>query len=330
MYIANQNRYSGTMPYNKCGNSGLKLPAISLGLWHNFGGVDYFENSREILHTAFDNGITHFDLANNYGPPAGSAEETFGKVLRDDFRTYRDQMIIATKAGYGMWEGPYGDGGSKKYLISSLNQSLKRMNLDYVDIYYHHRFDPETPLEESMEALAQIHKQGKALYIGISNYNAEQTERAIALLKNNDVPCLLNQSKYNMIDRDVAKYGLLSIVEEEGIGFIAFSPLAQGLLTDRYLHGIPQGSRADKPHGFLQKESITPELIDKLKSLNSVANERGQSLAQLSISWLLSQKAVTSVAVGASSAKQLKNSIGAANKGLTTDENEKINAILQI
>lgn len=328
MYLADSNRYNGSMPYNKCGNSGLKLPAISLGLWHNFGGVDYFENCRDILHTAFDNGITHFDLANNYGPPAGSAEETFGKMIHTDFKNYRDEMVVATKAGYGMWDGPYGDGGSKKYLISSLDQSLKRMQLDYVDIFYHHRFDPETPLEETVEALTQMHRQGKALYIGISNYDAEQTERVISLLKGHGVSCLVNQSKYNMLEQNVKNEGLLNIIEEEHIGFVAFSPLAQGLLTDRYLHGIPEDSRAHKSHGFLQKEAITSTVINQLKQLNNIAINRGQSLAQLSLSWLLSQKAVTSVIVGASSSKQLLNSIGSVDKTLTTEELESIESII--
>ncbi len=329
MYTADKDRYNGVMPMRRCGKSGLKLPEISLGLWHNFGEVDYYENCREILHTAFENGITHFDLANNYGPPAGSAEETFGKMLKNDFRAYRDEMVISTKAGYDMWAGPYGDGGSKKYLISSLDQSLKRMGLDYVDIYYHHRFDPETPLEESMEALIQVHRQGKAIYVGISNYDANQTERASSILKANGVPCLVNQSKLNIIDQQPISEGLMNIVIEEGIGFVAFSPLAQGILTDRYLKGIPEGSRVQKSHGFLQASSITPEILSKLTALNAIAQNRGQSIAQLSISWLLSQKAVTSVIVGASSSAQLLNNIGAAGKYLSPEELLKIDHIIK-
>ena len=329
MYTADKDRYNGSMPMRKCGNSGLKLPEISLGLWHNFGEVDYYENCREILRTAFDSGSTHFDLANNYGPPAGSAEETFGKMLKNDFRTYRDEMVISTKAGYGMWPGPYGDGGSKKYLVSSLEQSLKRMGLEYVDIYYHHRFDPETPLEESMEALIQVHRQGKALYVGISNYNAEQTERASTILKSNGVPCLVNQSKLNIFEQQPITGGLMNVVEEEGVGFVAFSPLAQGVLTDRYLQGIPEGSRAQKTHGFLQAESITGEVIIKLNALNTIAIRRGQSIAQLAISWLLSQKAVTSVIVGASSSRQLINNIGAAGKYLSNEEMMEIRSIIK-
>jgi L-glyceraldehyde 3-phosphate reductase len=329
MYIANQDRYQQSMPYLKCGNSGLSLPAISLGLWHNFGGVDYYENCKDILRTAFDQGVTHFDLANNYGPPAGSAEETFGKMLKTDFRPYRDEMVIATKAGYGMWDGPYGDGGSRKYLISSLDQSLKRMGIDYVDIYYHHRFDTETPLEESISALAHVYRQGKALYIGISNYNAEQTLRASNMLKELGVPCLVNQSKINMLEQEPKKEGLLDLLDEQQIGFVAFSPLAQGMLTDRYLQGIPEGSRADKAHGFLQKESITDGAIVKVKKLNELAEKRGQSLAQMAISWILSQKAVTSVIVGASSSKQLLNNLGAAGRKLSCGEIEIIDSILR-
>lgn len=329
MYTADNERYDGSMPMRRCGKSGLKLPEISLGLWHNFGGVDYYENCRDILKTAFDNGITHFDLANNYGPPAGSAEETFGRMIKNDFRTYRDEMIISTKAGYDMWPGPYGDGGSKKYLISSLEQSLKRLSLEYVDIYYHHRFDSETPLEESMEALIQIHRQGKALYVGISNYNAEQTQRAITILKAHDVPCLVNQSKLNIIDQQPIEQGLMDVVDDNGIGFVAFSPLAQGILTDRYLKGIPDGSRAQKAHGFLQSSSITDDVLSKLTALNVLAIERQQSIAQLAISWLLSQKAVTSVIVGASSSAQLINNIGAAGKYLSEDELHKIQQIIK-
>jgi L-glyceraldehyde 3-phosphate reductase len=300
---------------------------ISLGLWHNFGDVDVFENGRSIVRYAFDQGITHFDLANNYGPSPGSAEENFGQILAKDLKPYRDELVISTKAGYWMWDGPYGEWGSRKYLISSLDQSLKRMGVDYVDIFYHHRPDPETPLEETMMALDHVVRQGKALYAGISNYNAEDTAKAAKILKELGTPCLINQVKYSMFERWVED-GLLATAEEWGIGVIAFSPLAQGLLTDRYLQGIPEGSRASKSWGFLQPHQVEPAL-DKVRQLNEVAISRGQSLAQMALAWLLKDKRVTSVLVGASSVAQLANNLGALdNAGFTNDEIERIIAIL--
>lgn len=328
MYRASENRYKN-MPYRRCGKSGLMLPAISLGLWHNFGNVDIFSQFREIIFSAFDQGITHFDLANNYGPPPGSAEENFGMILKDDLRRYRDEMVISTKAGYGMWPGPYGDWGSRKYLISSLNQSLKRMNLDYVDIFYSHRPDPNTPIEETMTALDHIVRQGKALYVGLSNYSAEQTKEASKVLRELGTPCLIHQPKYSMFER-WSENGLLDVLEEDGIGAIAFSPLAQGLLTNKYLKGIPDGSRAAKAHGFLQKDTITEEVINKVKALNDIAEERGQSLAQMAISWLLKDDRVTSVLVGASSVKQLSQNIESVNcLDFGKDELAKIENILK-
>lgn len=297
-----------TMTYNRCGRSGLMLPAISLGLWHNFGGVDVLETGRKIIHHAFDAGITHFDLANNYGPPAGSAEENFGQILKHDLKPYRDELIISTKAGYYMWPGPYGEWGSRKYLISSLDQSLKRMGLEYVDIYYSHRPDPDTPLEETMMALDQAVRQGKALYVGISSYSAEQTRMASEILRSLGTPCLIHQPRYSMVDRWVED-GLLDTLEELGIGCIAFSPLEQGLLTDKYLKGIPENSRAAKPTGFLQKDQVTPEKISIVQKLNDIALQRGQSLAQMAIAWLLKDKRVTSVLIGASSVEQLQNNL---------------------
>jgi L-glyceraldehyde 3-phosphate reductase len=284
-YLANPTRYND-MTYRRCGRSGLQLPALSLGLWHNFGGVDTFENYRAILHTAFDQGITHFDLANNYGYPPGSAEENFGTILKKDFLPYRDELIISTKAGYTMWPGPYGDWGSKKYLVASLDQSLKRMGLEYVDIFYHHRPDPNTPLEETMAALDLIVRQGKALYVGISNYKAEETAQASAILKQLGTPCVIHQPKYSMFERWV-EGGLLDTLEKEGIGCIPFSPLAQGLLTNKYLQGVPEDSRAAKPHGFLKTAMITPEKLEQIQQLNTLAQERGQSLAQMALSWIL-------------------------------------------
>jgi L-glyceraldehyde 3-phosphate reductase len=301
------------MVYNYCGNSGLKLPAISLGLWHNFGGVDSFENAKEMILSAFDAGITHFDLANNYGPPPGSAEENFGKILAAHLKPYRDEIIVSTKAGYKMWEGPYGEWGSRKYMLSSLDQSLKRLKLDYVDIFYSHRPDPETPLEETMGALDQAVRQGKALYAGISNYKPDQTKRASEILRKLGTPCILHQPKYSMFERWVEP-DLLAVLEKEGIGLIAFSPLAQGLLTDRYLKGIPDGSRASKAHGFLKKNDITPEKLVKIAALNELAKKRSQSLAQMAIAWLLKDKRVTSVLVGASSVGQLKTNLAALDK----------------
>ncbi|MFC2113341.1 L-glyceraldehyde 3-phosphate reductase [Bacteroidota bacterium] len=309
-YIPASDRYS-LMQYRRCGFSGVKLPAISLGLWHNFGHVDNRENIREMLFAAFDAGITHFDLANNYGPPPGSAEENFGKVLNQDFSSYRDEMIISTKAGYPMWSGPYGDFGSRKYLLSSLDQSLKRMGIDYVDIFYHHRPDAETPLEESMMALDHAVRSGKALYAGISNYPPEKTREASAILKSLGTPCLIHQPRYSMLVRD-PEDGLLETLADEGIGCIPFSPLAQGLLSNRYLKGIPEDSRATVNH-FLKKKSITKELINKVSQLNKIAGLRKQSLAQMAIAWLLKDQRVTSVLIGASSVKQLHDNLGTLN-----------------
>jgi L-glyceraldehyde 3-phosphate reductase len=318
------------LQYNRCGRSGLKLPPISLGLWHNFGEVDVFENGRALVRRAFDSGITHFDLANNYGPPPGSAEENFGIILKKDLRPYRDELIISTKAGYSMWDGPYGDWGSRKYLLSSLDQSLKRMKLDYVDIFYSHRPDPETPLAETMGALAQAIKQGKALYAGISNYSADRAKEAANILRELGTPCLIHQPKYSMFERWV-EGGLLDVVEQEGMGLIAFSPLAQGLLTDRYLKGIPEGSRASKAHGFLKQKDITPEKLNKIIKLNDIALSRGQTLAQMAIMWLLRDKRVTSVLIGASSVDQLNNNLEALkNPIFSRDELEKIEEILKM
>ena len=327
-YCASKQRYQ-TMSYRRCGKSGLLLPEISLGLWHNFGLVDDFENGKEILHTAFDNGITHFDLANNYGPPSGSAETNFGKILKQSFLSYRDELIISTKAGYQMWPGPYGEWGSKKYLTASLNQSLKRMNLDYVDIFYSHRPDPNTPLEETMATLDVMVKQGKALYVGISSYNAEDTLKASKILKQLGTPCLIHQPRYNMMDRWVEN-GLMAVLEDEGIGCIAFSPLEQGILTSKYLEGIPENSRAAKSTGYLKTEQVTTEKIEKAKQLNQIAQNRNQSLAQMAIAWLLKDKRMTSVLLGVSNKKQLLDNLGALkNKTFSTSELETIEAILR-
>jgi L-glyceraldehyde 3-phosphate reductase len=297
------------MKYNRCGKSGLLLPQISLGLWHNFGSVDDFENGENIVKAAFDEGITHFDLANNYGPIPGSAETNFGKILKNNFQgNLRDEIVITTKAGYTMWNGPYGDWGSRKYLLSSLDQSLKRMNLEYVDIFYSHRFDPETPLEETMMALDYAVRSGKALYAGISNYNAEQTKEATEILKRLGTPCLIHQVKYSMFVRE-PKAGLLDVLEEKGVGCIAFSPLAQGLLTDKYLKGIPENSRAFNPNGHLKTEEVSVERIQKIIQLNAIAQQRKQSLAQMALAWLLKDNRITSVLIGASSVGQLKNNI---------------------
>ena len=326
-YLPAENRYE-TMKYNRCGKSGLLLPAISLGLWHNFGGVDTFENGRAIVRRAFDLGITHFDLANNYGPPAGSAEETFGKILKDDFQGYRDEMIISTKAGYYMWKGPYGEWGSKKYLIASLDQSLKRMGLDYVDIFYHHRPDPNTPLEETMRALDQVVRQGKALYVGISNYQPAQAKEAARILKELGTPCLIHQPSYSMFNRWIEN-GLQDVLQEDGIGSIAFSPLAQGMLTDRYLKGIPADSRAAKPTGFLKTEQVTEERLNQITALNEIAKERGQSLAQMAIAWVLRAGKVTSALIGASRVSQLEDNVKAIeNLEFTAEELNKIEDIL--
>jgi len=301
------------MKYNRCGQSGLLLPAVSLGLWHNFGSVDVFDNGRAIIRRAFDRGVTHFDLANNYGPLPGSAEENFGIILKKDFQGHlRDELIISSKAGYRMWPGPYGEWGSRKYLISSLDQSLKRMQLDYVDIFYSHRPDPDTPLEETMMALDAVVKQGKAIYVGLSNYKALEAEQAFEILKSLGTPCLIHQPKYSMFERWVEE-GLMDVLEQYGVGCIPFSPLAQGLLTDRYLKGIPKDSRAAKPTGFLQESEVTPEKIEKVRNLNKIASGRGQSLAQMALAWLLKDRRVTSVLIGASSVEQLDNNLDALN-----------------
>ena len=327
-YSAKDTRYDN-MVYRRCGQSGIKLPALSLGLWHNFAGVDVFENSRAIICKAFDLGITHIDLANNYGPPPGSAEETFGAIFEKDLKPYRDELIISTKAGYGMWSGPYGDWGSKKYLVSSLDQSLKRMKLNYVDIFYHHRPDPETPIEETMAALDLIVRQGKALYAGISNYSAEQTEKAIKVLKQLGTPCLIHQAKYSMFERWV-EGGLLDVLEKQGSGCIAFSPLAQGLLTDKYLGGIPEGSRASKEHGFLKPQNITDEKIEKVRKLNELAKKRSQSLAQLAIAWLLKDNRITSILIGASKAEQVEDCVNSINNlNFNKEELNEIEKILE-
>ena len=301
------------MKYNRCGKSGLLLPQISLGLWHNFGSVDNFENGESIVKEAFNKGITHFDLANNYGPVPGSAETNFGKILKKNFQgNLRDEIVITTKAGYTMWDGPYGDWGSRKYLLSSLDQSLKRMNLEYVDIFYSHRFDPETPLEETMMALDYAVRSGKALYAGISNYPAEQTKEATEILKKLGTPCLIHQAKYSMFVRWV-EGGLLDVLEEKGVGCIAFSPLAQGLLTDKYLNGIPENSRASNPNGHLRKDEVTEERIQKIIQLNTIALKRNQSLAQMALAWVLKDHRITSVLIGASSVRQLNNNIDSLN-----------------
>jgi L-glyceraldehyde 3-phosphate reductase len=329
-YIPNPSRYKN-MPYRRCGKSGLMLPAVSLGLWHNFGAIDNLENARAILKLAFDSGITHFDLANNYGPPAGSAEETFGKIFKDDFKNYRDELIISTKAGWGMWDGPYGDWGSKKYLVASLDQSLKRMGLDYVDIFYHHRPDPETPLEETMGALDLIVRQGKALYVGISSYSASETEAAITILNRLGTPCLIHQPKYSMFDRWV-EGGLLDVLGDNGVGCIPFSPLAQGLLTNKYLKGIPEGSRAasHRGNGAIEEDAITDEKITKVIKLNDLALKRGQNLAQMALSWILKDDRITSVLIGVSKPEQVTDSIKCLeNISFSKEELEIINAILE-
>lgn len=326
-YTPDPSRYTA-MKYRRCGNSGLKLPAVSLGLWHNFGHVDQLENCGNILKLAFDSGITHFDLANNYGPPPGSAEENFGRLLKRDFSGYRDEMIIATKAGYTMWEGPYGDWGSKKYLVSSLDQSLRRMNLSYVDIFYHHRPDPETPIAETMSALDLIVRQGKALYVGLSNYRPAEAAQAIQVLKELGTPCLIHQPKYSMYERWI-EGGLLDLLSKEGVGCIPFSPLAQGMLTDKYLQGVPSDSRAAKAHGFLKTEQLTPERISELQQLNTLAAERGQTLAQMALSWILRDERITSVLVGASRPEQLADSLKCLdNITFSRAELDKIDSIL--
>jgi L-glyceraldehyde 3-phosphate reductase len=327
MYTANEKRYEN-MVYRRVGNSGLKLPAISLGLWHNFGGIDDPANMEAMLYKAFDLGITHFDLANNYGPPPGSAEVNFGKILKKGFGVYRDEMIISTKAGYYMWPGPYGEWGSRKYLLASLDASLKRMGLDYVDIFYSHRPDPETSMEETMSALDHAVRSGKALYVGISSYTPEQTEQAVGILRRLGTPCLIHQPVYNMLNRWVED-GLLDLLEKENVGSIAFSPLAQGLLTEKYLTGIPTGSRADKPSGFLRRESVTSDIIEKVSKLGEIAIQRGQSLAQMSLSWVLRKGRVTSALVGASSPNQIEQNAAAVLKlDFSEDELRRIDDIL--
>lgn len=316
-YLANPERYS-SMVYNRTGKSGVKLPALSIGLWHNFGFVDPIQNGRDILRTAFDLGIVHFDLANNYGPPYGSAEENFGTIFKKDFKPYRDELFVASKAGYDMWPGPYGNWGSRKYLISSLDQSLQCMGLDYVDIFYHHRPDPETPLEETMGALADIVRQGKALYVGISNYQPEETQKAAEILKELNVPFILHQARYSMFDRWVEN-GLLDTLNENGVGCIAFSPLAQGMLTDKYLNGIPENSRASKNLTYLEKETVNKNL-EKIQKLNGIAQQRGQKLSQMAIAWILRQPQVASVLVGASSSNQLKDNVKALEQLSFTNE----------
>jgi len=312
MYSVNEKRYE-TMVYNRCGKSGLKLPAVSLGLWHNFGDNSDFDNMKAMCRTAFDNGITHFDLANNYGPVEGAAESNFGKILKEDFAGLRDEMIISTKAGYSMWPGPYGDWGSRKYLISSLDQSLKRMGLEYVDIFYHHRMDPETPLEETMEALAQIVRSGKALYVGISNYDGPTLEKASAILTELHVPFIINQNRYSIFDRTIEQNGLKEKAKELGKGIICFSPLAQGLLTDRYLNGIPEDSRIKTDGRFLRESSITDEKLSQIRALNEVAKRRGQTLAEMALAWILKDGYVTSVLIGASKPAQILDNIKAIN-----------------
>ena len=319
------------MEYRRCGRSGLKLPAVSLGLWHNFGDIDNQQNARDILRLAFDKGITHFDLANNYGPPPGSAEENFGKIFKQDFKDHRDELILSSKAGWGMWPGPYGDLGSRKYLVASLDQSLKRMGLEYVDIFYHHRPDPDTPLEESMSALDHIVRQGKALYVGISSYHPDETAKAVKLLRELGTPCLIHQPKYSMFERWIED-GLLDVLKKEGVGCICFSPLAQGMLTDKYLKGIPDGSRAGshRGNGAIEETSITPERIEKTRKLNEIAKHRGQNLAQMALSWVLRDPAITSVLIGVSKPAQLTDSLRCLENYRFSDADLKeIDAVLR-
>lgn len=328
-YTPNSTRYQ-SMEYRRCGRSGLKLPAVSLGLWHNFGFIDPLDKIRAILRTAFDSGITHFDLANNYGQPSGSAEENFGTILKKDFHSHRDEMIISSKAGYTMWEGPYGDWGSKKYLVSSLDQSLKRMGLEYVDIFYHHRPDPETPIEETMSALDLIVRQGKALYVGISNYKADEAQKAISTLKRLGTPCLIHQPKYSMFERWI-EGELLNVLESEGVGCIPFSPLAQGLLTNKYLNGIPEDSRAARHlgNGAMEEDQITEEKVQKIQQLNDLAKDRGQSLAQMALAWVVKDPRITSVLIGVSKPEQIGDSISCLeNYSFSQEELDKINKIL--
>ena len=327
-YVASSDRYD-KMKFRRCGKSGIQLPLISLGLWHNFGDSDDFNKARTILRTAFDNGITHFDLANNYGPPFGSAEENFGRILKKDFKAYRNELIISSKAGWDMWNGPYGNLGSRKYLIASCNDSLKRMGLDYVDIFYHHRPDPDTPMEETMGALDHIVRQGKALYVGISQYNAEDTAKASKILNDLGTPCLIHQPRYNMFDRWVEN-GLLNVLSQEGIGSIAFSPLAQGVLTNKYLKGIPKDSRANSEISYLESDQITTEVLNKVRKLNEMAQSRGQSLAQMSIAWILRNPEITTVLVGVSRAEQIMDNVRSLdNLSFTSNELEQIETILK-
>ena len=326
-YFANETRYEG-MTYRRCGESGLKLPLLSLGLWHNFGAGDDYETMKRMCQTAFDHGVTHFDLANNYGPPAGSAETNFGRILREELGGYRDELIISTKAGYYMWPGPYGDRGSRKYLLASLDQSLKRLGLDYVDLFYHHRMDPETPLEESMLALDTAVKSGRALYAGISNYDAKTAKRVAAILRELRCPFVLDQVRYSIFDRHIEPDGLEQTAREAGFGLIAFSPLAQGMLTDRYLNGVPEDSRMGKGGPFLKREQLTEERLGQIRALNALAQERGQTLSQLALSWVLRSEAVTSVLIGASSPEQVLQNLGILQSpALSAEELSRIDAI---
>lgn len=328
-YKAGDGRYDSGMEYRRCGRSGVKLPVISLGLWHNFGSSASLDNCLDIAHCAFDNGITCFDLANNYGPVYGSAEETFGQIMEKSFRPYRDELFITTKAGYDMWPGPYGEWGSRKYLMSSLDQSLKRMKLDYVDLFYSHRFDPETPLEETLQALVDIVRQGKALYVGISNYPVEVLDFTFRYMKERDVPCLIYQGRYNMMNQDPKNLGIIDTCFSSGVGFTAFSPLAQGLLTNRYLNGIPENSRMSRDF-FLKKSVLTPEMAARIKALDSMASDRGQALSEMALAWLIRQEEVTSVIVGASSSAQLSTNLKAVrNTSFTESELQEISNILK-
>ena len=327
IYVASDRRYE-KMVYNRVGNSGLKFPAVSLGFWHNFGTKDNYDNMKAMCRAAFDFGITQFDLANNYGPVNGAAEVNLGRILKEDFGPYRDELILTTKAGYGMWDGPYGDWGSKKYLTASLDQSLKRLGVDYVDIFYHHRMDPETPLEETMETLAQIVRSGKALYAGISNYNKEYTQRAIAIMKELHCPLIVNQRRYSIFDRGIEEDGVKAYCKEAGMGIIAFSPLAQGLLTDKYLHGVPEDSRIARDPRFLQKSALTPERLEQIRALNEIAQERGQTLAQMALSWILKDDEVCSVLIGASRPEQITENVKIVEKcEFSVEELNKIEKI---
>lgn len=328
-YLASEKRYE-TMEYRRCGNSGLKLPLLSLGLWHNFGEITAEQKKKDVLHAAFDCGIIYFDLADNYGPPYGSAETSFGKIFKEDFAPYRDELIISTKAGYDMWPGPYGNFGSRKHLLAGIDGSLKRMGLDYVDIFYHHRPDPETPMEETADALEQIVRQGKAIYIGLSNYKAKETEKMTALLKERRVPFVIHQPSYSMLNRWIEEDGLDKVLVKEGIGSVVFKPLEQGLLTGKYLKGIPEDSRISKDSRFLKKDVLTPQLLEKIQALSVIAEERGQSLAQMALAWALRNPCVTSVLIGASRPEQIYENIGAIkNLAFSEEENEKIEKILQ-